>query len=358
MPGDQRRIRAARDAFTLIELLTTVGIIALLMGMVLPAVQSAREASRRVECVNHLKQIGLALQAYAGNTGFFPGVFTATDFYAGYIIYGHAYSPLTRILSELDQQTLYNSSNLTGFASRGDVLQANLTVMTTSLSLFLCPSDSNAVVSGYGRSGYRFCLGPSVWGGRLMRIVGEDDDGSAAGPFRFGVFLSLADFSDGLSQTVGASERLQGNWTTGVWSPGNYITANVLPFSTDTPDPTPAPPTSWGLAVCESASTNPALFIETRSGESWFLTGFHFTNYNHAATPNWISRDCSFFGEQDTIHNQTMLQGVCSARSRHPGGVNSLLMDGSVHFMRDGVNLAVWRALSTRANGEVISGEF
>jgi len=109
------------------------------------------------------------------------------------------------------------------------------------------------------------------------------------------------------------------------------------------------------VSVCASASAD--LPIETRSGESWFLSGYHFTDYNHCVPPNATIRDCSLYSFQEGIHARTLHEGVFTARSRHPGGVNTLLMDGSVRFVRDGVNLAVWRALATRASGDIVSGD-
>ena len=334
--------------FTLIELLVVVSIIGLLLALLLPAVQAARETSRRLDCVNHLKQIGIALQSYESTYGFFPGVETQSASVGRSSYSNHAYSPLARILAQLDQGPLYNASNLTGEATLPSSLWANITVMSLTVSLFLCPSDSIPSVSGYGRSGYRFNIGPSPWFAPApLKLAARD------GPFTSHEFHGPASYKDGLSQTVGVSERLQGNWTTGSWSRGDYVlTGAGDSLMAGITEPLTI---NWVVSIC--ASVTESLPIEHRSGESWFLSGYHFTDYNHCATPNAELRDCSLYSFREDVHWRTLHEGVFTARSRHPGGVNALLMDGSVRFIRDAVGLPVWRALATRDRGDIISGD-
>jgi prepilin-type processing-associated H-X9-DG protein len=314
------------------------------VALLLPAVQSARAASRRIECANHLKQIGLALQSYQSTYQYFPGVETPSAYLRGSPASNHSYCPLARLLAELDQGPLYNAANLTDQATRPGSLWANLTVMSLSVGLFLCPSDVQPRVSGYGRVNYRFNLGPGPWFAPAPLKQAAWD-----GPFTAHRFYTPAAFTDGLSQTVGASERVQGNWIKDVWSPGDYVlTGAGDSFRAETT-------IDWAVSICTAASAD--LPLETRSGESWFLTGYHFTDYNHCAPPNAAIRDCSIYSFSEGIHNRTLHEGVFTARSRHPGGVNTLLMDGSVRFVRDGVNLAVWRALATRAAGDIASSD-
>ena len=113
------------------------------------------------------------------------------------------------------------------------------------------------------------------------------------------------------------------------------------------------PPTDPARAAC--AGARPDVARDSRSGESWFLTGFHFTSYNHCSTPNPRLIDCTIDGRGEDLHQLSLRDGVFSARSRHPGGVNCLLMDGSVRFVKDAVSLPTWRALSTRSSGDVVS---
>ncbi len=291
--------------------------------------------------MNNLKQIGLALNSYVATHQFYPGVITPTGYVAGHPgpFSAHEYSPLARMLGELDQIPLYNASNLASATvlSRAE----NQTVMTVSITFFLCPSDTQPPVAGYGRVNYRFNIGPTPW-----TSPGYGTPNAWSGPFTTHEFHSPADFADGLSNTIGVSERLQGGWVNGLFKPhGDYHLTNIGNGKvSDSAD--------WALQQCaQIPTTSPA---DVQSGESWFVSGFHFTNYNHCQTPNGPVPDCAF-EPFDDVNFKRIQEGVFTATSRHPGGVHTLFMDGSVHFVKNSVALAVWRALATRSGGEVVS---
>jgi prepilin-type N-terminal cleavage/methylation domain-containing protein/prepilin-type processing-associated H-X9-DG protein len=332
--------------FTLIELLVVVSVIGLLIGLLLSAVQSSREASRRLQCAANLKQIGLALHAYVAQQGVFPGIDLKTRSYprTGQFISTYLYSPFARMLPELEQIPLYNAINFSFPPIEGAF--ANRTAMTTSVGILLCPSDSQPPVPGYGRVNYRFSLGPAA-----LWAPGSYYPASQSGPFTVHVVYSPADFPDGLSTTVGASERLEGDWIKGPFKLGGdyvYLTTAIPPgISPALYDPDQVIGYCSGLPL--------TLPQESRGGESWLLSGLHFTNYNHCATPNMRISDCSLnSADLQLLPARVNEQGVFKASSHHPGGVNALLMDGSVRFFADGIDLRVWRALSTRNGGEVV----
>ena len=336
----------ASRGFTLIELLVVVSVIAILIGLLIPAVQAAREAARRAQCLNNLKQIGIAFHSYAAANGSFPPITLVPsgkgtpprEWY-------NMMSPLARMLPQLDQSAHYNAINFDLPADFGPGLAANLTVMTSSFSLFLCPSDGESPISGYGRANYRFSFGPQTFfaTAATAKVI------VISGAFPPGPCFQPADFPDGLSSTIGVSERLQGDWTKQTFRRGGDYLLRDGAYAGPDPD--------VALSVCRSLPPSPATPHESRGGESWFLSGLHFTNYNHCSTPNRWADDCSFTNFVGTVHDRYMIDGALNASSAHSGGVNVLMMGGEARFIRDSITLPHWRALSTRNGGEVVSGD-
>ncbi len=329
--------------FTLIEILVVIAVIAILVGLLLPAVQQARDAARRAQCVNHLKQIGLAMHAYQARQGVFPPIDPVSNPKAPPIeqYANHGYSPLARMLGELEQPALYAGINFDFEPTLPDALSVNLTVMKTGISNFLCPSDGPPPVEGYGRVNYRFSVGPT----NIATLQSREQ-----GPFCTFHTLGPADFRDGLSNTVGTSERLQGDWTDGTFHRGGDYRLVDL-------GPEPYGAADRDSARCREDGPGIVFGDESRGGESWFLTGVGFTSYDHINPPN-APGDCVFERALEIVFKRAHAYGVIAATSHHPGGVNVGMMDGSVRFVKDGVAKATWRALATRAGGEVVAGGY
>ncbi len=336
-------------AFTLVEVLVAISVIGLLLALLLPAVQQARESARRMTCLNNLRQVGIALNHYHATHRYFPGIFSITERSADgqYFYSGHCFSPFARMLSELDSPTLFNSANFFTLPSLGEGLVANQTVMTISLSVVLCPSDAESTPLGYGRSNYRFSHGPSPW-----LTAGATRPASYSGPFSVHRFYGHAHFKDGLSATVAASERLQGDWSLDeLHHNRDYLVGR----GAMTDDPNASDP-EWVLSVCRRLQQQGSGH-GSRSGETWFLSGLTNTNYNHSAPPNSHDMDCAYDEFDGDVHSRVLHNGVFTARSLHPGGVNVLWMDGSTRLVKDSVAIRVWQAVSTRAGGESVSAD-
>ncbi len=338
-PSAAPRFRSRRRrGFTLIELLVVIAIIGVLIALLLPAVQAAREAARRAQCINNLKQIGIALHNYHATVGSFPVgfLYPSEPVPPTTSISQYRWSVLAQMAPYLEGANLYNALNFdfplahkpTGGEAFWPFYKANTSVMAVSVASFLCPSDgAPPPMPDSGPVNYAFCSGSGIGGG---------DATNADGAFILGPSLSMANLRDGSSLTAAASEQLLG------------IAGSDYSQTTAQPVPSPA---SRAMARMASGPLTDAGCLAAPSGwllnkgAAWWDGNYLNTLYNHHLPPNSPYYDCI------TYHNP----GWKTARSLHPGGANLLFCDGHVAFAKDSVNLAVWRAVSTRAGGEVVS---
>lgn len=335
-----------RRGFTLIECLVVVFIIGPLIALVLPAVQSSREAGRRLSCQNHLKQIGVALSGYeSARAKFPPGTRPSARSDSVLIAYPLPYSADFDLLPYLDQAVAYNAINLNittanqngVVISRSNALSPeNSTVLRTVAEVFLCPSDGSGLSPGCN---YRQSVGSQPF--TMSGPAWKGGDGAFPGLFS----SSPRDFVDGLSSTVCASERTRGSGGSSGFDARRdlwytyYMSGSVAPDNSAT------------ARICAALTrSEPPSFKE--SGKYWLAGAYEETLYNHVLPPNSATPDCSL--ESPGPPGQ-ISGGALSARSMHPGGVNALSMDGSVRFVLDSVDLRVWRAAATRAGGEVLT---
>jgi prepilin-type N-terminal cleavage/methylation domain-containing protein/prepilin-type processing-associated H-X9-DG protein len=331
--------------FTLIELLVVIALIATLVGLLLPAVQSAREAARRARCANNLRQIGLALHAYHGQYNAFP--FQATWWHMEILplppqCCGDCpffyFSAQVRLTPFLDQAALFNNLNVALELCpefKHNPQRANTTALNVRLDVFLCPTDGVvAACDGYPTS-YRGNVGV---GPNTTTNAESTDSGNGFFPHqdRFGASL----ITDGLSNTVAFSERLVGSGGVGRTSPSRDF-GNILI------NPRGAALTAdFALDVCRLAAASPGFPLSSRGGYRWYNGNREDAYYTHAQEPNGPIPDALDIPPGET--------GVATARSLHPGGVNALMGDGSTRFVTELIHRNTWRALGTRAGGELV----
>lgn len=330
-----------RKAFTLVELLVVIAIIGILMALLLPAVQAAREAARRISCTNNLKQLGLALHNYHAAMNCFPGLGTTT---------ATSFSAQAKLLPFVEQQNLqklvdFKQPLYLGSSHSQTLNPVQAEAARTSLSLFRCPSDSAEAL-------YEEKAGQWLAGGNYM-VCGGSGTGTnydlrypSDGMFYYGSARGFREMTDGSSNTLVLAESLLG--------PRVQVSG-----------PLPSPRDAQRLIGFFSASpnsngpglagiVNPDLASLAASSTTWYANrGFGWIVGKPLATTF-----SAYLAPNSPVPNMNSMGiGFYAARSDHPGGVNVTLGDGSVRFVSDTVKLEIWRALGSSSGGEVC-GEF
>jgi prepilin-type N-terminal cleavage/methylation domain-containing protein len=312
-------------AFTLIELLVVIAIIAILVALLLPAVQQAREAARRTQCKNNLKQFGLAMHNYLDSHSKLPLCLNSTSKPISVHAYLLPYVDQVPLQSKIDFNVSWNHVNNT-FA-RGAIVP-----------LFLCPSEPTVSLPvGWAGTSYRASQGSNVLYGAVSTDPGNANYGmpESNGVFISGKSLGLRDCIDGTSTTAAFSEHPMGDFDNG----------RSTPFDTFQPGTHPATPDE-AMQDCRAIDTNNLTFQGVSNvGAPWLQSYHSTTQYFHVAPPN--DRSCMYPPGRIAT----------SAASYHVGGVHLTLCDGAVRFVSNNIDIGVWRAVGSR-NGNEVVGEF
>ena len=337
-----------RRAFTLIELLVVIAIIAVLIALLLPAVQAAREGARRAQCLNNLKQLGLAISNYESSLGVLPMTMALAGT-GNTVAYDTGWSAQARILPYLEGNTLFNAANIGVFKED----PSNSTVIMLTVAAFICPSEvkPGASTHDYGVAGvvnYGFCGGDwFVWGG-----FNGPYNRQAFGPNRSRKFSEV---TDGLSNTLFAAEVK-------AYQAASNCRFTTLPSLND-PNNIPSPLADPFAVAPEYDNGGCITQNEYEFHTEWSDGHVHAAGFTTAWPPNkaiigrvtYPGMDLDLNGMNEENGGPTF--AAINARSYHPGGVNALFGDGSVKFIKGTVNGLVWRALGTVQGGEVISAD-
>lgn len=327
-----------RNGFTLVELLVVIAIIGILIALLLPAVQAAREAARRSQCQNNLKQLGLAMQNYHDVMRVFPPLASGCN--QGPSNSSNQLSFLVLSLPYIEQQAIYQQINFTNCPVPWNSYQP----YAVEIPSLQCPSDLQPGPnfmggpwgpanqgSNQGRNSYKACVGTTIADNQW----GNNNNGLFAGSGQLGI--AMKDVTDGTSNTVLIGEVGQGN-------PGNRqdVIGNVAINVGSTMD--------WsqtGPSVCQALVVNGRYTAAATMNYTWSFPGtrwndgdVYYSGFNTVLPPNQAS--C-------LVDNGDRNWGIYTTSSRHAAGAQVVMTDGHVRFVKDSINSLVWNAMGTRA---------
>jgi prepilin-type N-terminal cleavage/methylation domain-containing protein/prepilin-type processing-associated H-X9-DG protein len=357
-----------RKGFTLIELLVVIAIIAILIGLLVPAVQKVREAAARTQCTNNLKQVGLACHNYESAYKKLPPG-------SGALASGASSAPslLALILPYLEQANLYNQFNFNADINNAAV---NAAARDQDVPVYMCPADpSDQTITDPGgggkppgRSNYLGCVGTTA-------------DQHSTDPAHVGIFnftygtapaagvarpvssrVKITDITDGTSNTAMFSETKRSLASNSNGGPKNsydptmvyLLPSNDGGWNVLTPMSGPLFNVTTTTALiqgntyrCNAYDYGPTSIIRYR-GLEYYRALPEMNQYTHTIPPNYNGYDCG--------DDSSFTMAHVAARSYHGGGVNVCFADGSVHFINDSINFATWQALGTRCAGDLVDG--
>lgn len=350
----------ARKAFTLIELLVVIAIIAVLVGLLVPAVQKVREAANRMSCSNNMKQLGLAAHNHQSTFGYLPARYGTTS--VNGLVGSNDASPQAQLLPYVEQSSKYGQFNLNyktwndapvvaGLAASAGV---NLAARSQDVKIYMCPSDGSSSQRGsndvdgskgfQGRLNYMASIGTTATmnsGSNFGGVFAQP--GASAGQMMKG--YSITDIIDGSSNTTMFAEVMRSThpWPaiSGVRD-NTVITLDASVSGTSDVDGRTIPSCATGAPWNSSIK-----YVGLQYCRSLYGTTF----YNHTLPPNWNRINNS--GQRYNCGDTAIVRFHVAASSYHSGGVNCCLSDGSVRFVSESISFPTWQAAGSRSGGEV-----
>ena len=323
-----------RRGFTLVELLVVIAILAILVLLLLPAIQAAREAARRISCVNNMKQLGIAVNNFESALRRYPASWQQTAYDFGE---ADGWSAQGQLLPYLEEASLYESIDFE--ESYKNAYIGEVKIQTLRIATYLCPSEERDELRLKKGDPYHYPLNYGVNLGMWFTYDPKKSTGGH-GAFYPNSRLKPRDITDGTSKTIALAEVK-------AWTPYFRNAQLSKPEMPNEP-----------AEICGMGGD-----FKTESGHTEWVDGrAHQTGFTSTFTPNtkvWCQQGELHYdvdwnnqqvGKSKTYHSSAAV----TARSYHSGGVNVVLLDGSVHYISDDLDLAVWQAATTRSGGESI----